>query len=325
MKWLIGLGVVIAIAGAAFWYFLLDATPPAQAEGEFDLAAYRALVAADAPETLPTDVRVEFVADSQNPSFAAVAGDFGGGERTFAYVSFQILAPDGATIIDGAVDQETLNLMSDNAGRFDAASYARVLDAEKSAARVMITHEHLDHVMAIARHPEPDAIAPHLQLTRTQLDGLPEHAPGGVLAPSIANREPLDLSAPTRLAPGVVAVAAPGHSAGTIVIYVRTTTEREYLFIGDIAWLMEGVERPQGRPRLIRAFLPGVDPNRPAVLRQLRALHDIAAANPELVIVPAHDDVHLRELVGTGALREQFVVTAGESAAPAAETAPASP
>ena len=40
--------------------------------------------------------------------------------------------------------------------------------------------------------------------------------------------------------------------------------------------------------------MPGVDPDRPAVLRQLRALHDIAAAEPELVIVPAHDDAYLR-------------------------------
>jgi glyoxylase-like metal-dependent hydrolase (beta-lactamase superfamily II) len=323
MKWLIGLGVVVALAGAAFWYFLLDASPPAQAEGEFDLAVYRALVADDAPETLPTDVRVEFVGENQNPSFAAVAGDFSG-ERTFAYVSFQIVAANGATIIDGAVDRETLNTMSNNTGSFDESAYERVLEAEQRAARVLITHEHLDHVMAIARHPEPDTIAPQLRLTRAQLDGLPEHAHGGQLPDSIANVDPVDLSAAARLAPGIVAVAAPGHSLGTIAIYVRTAA-REYLFIGDIAWLMDSVEKPQGRPRLIRAVLPGVDPDRPAVLRQLRALHEIAAADPGLVIVPAHDDAYLRRLVADGALEEQFVVTTAESPAPTAESAPVSP
>ena len=54
MKWLIGLGCVLAVAAGAFWYFLLDANAPARADGTFDLAAYRALVAADAPETLPS-------------------------------------------------------------------------------------------------------------------------------------------------------------------------------------------------------------------------------------------------------------------------------
>ena len=178
--------------------------------------------------------------------------------------------------------------------------------------------------MALARHPRPDAIAPHLALTSTQIAALPEHAPGGVLAPSIANAAPIDLSTPTRLAPGIVAVAAPGHSAGTILIYARTTA-REYLFVGDIAWLIGSVEQARGRPRLIRAFVPGVDPDRPAVLRQLRALHDIAATEPDLVIVPAHDDAHLRELLENGALTEGFVTAAAETALPSGESPPSSP
>lgn len=318
MKWLIGLGVVVAIAGGAFWYFVADGATPTQAEGEFDIAAYRALVANDAPETLPQEVRVEFVGESSAPSFAAVAGDFSG-DKTFAYVSFQIVAPDGATIIDGAVDAETLSAMSDGEGVFDAAAYQRVLDAETQAARVMITHEHLDHVMAIARHPQPAAIAAQLRLTQPQLDGLPEHAPGGVLAPELASITTIDLSTPTRIAPGIVAVAKPGHAPGEIAIYVRSTTEREYLFIGDIAWLMDAVERASSRPRFIRFIMPGVDPDRPAVLRQIRALHDLRASDPDLVIVPAHDDAYLRRLLSEGALTEGF---AAPALAPAPATTP---
>jgi glyoxylase-like metal-dependent hydrolase (beta-lactamase superfamily II) len=323
MKWLIGLLVVIAALGGFAWWAVLDGAAPAQAENEIDLAAYRALVANDAPETLPTDVRIEFVGSSGAPSFAAEAGDFSG-EKTFSYNAFQIVAPDGDTIVDGAVDQETLNLMSENAGEFSAPTYQRVLDAMERASRVMITHEHLDHVMAIARHPDPEALAPRLQLTRAQLDGLPEHAPGGVLAPAIANIAPIDLSTPQRIAPGIVAVAAPGHSPGTILIYVRGAT-REYLLIGDIAWVMGSVEDARGRPRFIRWIMPGVDPDRAAVLRQLRALHDIAAAEPDLVIVPAHDDAYLRGLLAGGALTEHFVVAAAETPATSGESPPASP
>nr|HRK63873.1 hypothetical protein [Terricaulis sp.] len=113
------------------------------------------------------------------------------------------------------------------------------------------------------------------------------------------------------IAPGVVAVAAPGHSAGTIVIYVKTAA-REYLFIGDIAWVMSSIENLHGRPRAISMFLPGVDPDRPAVLRQLRALHDLQAAEPDLVIVPAHDADYLQGLVETGALQAEFIVPTQE-------------
>ncbi|HYD88375.1 MAG TPA: hypothetical protein VEA80_12945 [Vitreimonas sp.] len=304
MKWLIGFGVLVAALAGAFWYFVLDGAAPARADGVIDLAAYRALVADDAPETLPTEVRIEFVGESNAPSFAAEAGAFGG-ERTFSYNSFQIVAPGGDTIIDGAVDRETLNQMSEGEGGFSEDAYGRVLGAMTRAERVLITHEHLDHVMAIARHPSPDRIAPHLRLTSPQLQGLPEHAHGGRLPPPIAQVRPSDFRTPQRVAPGVVAVAAPGHSPGTILIYARTAA-REYLFIGDIAWVMDSVEHARGRPRFIRWVMPMVDPDRPAVLRQLRALHDLAAAEPALVIVPAHDDPYLRSLVANGALAEEF-------------------
>jgi glyoxylase-like metal-dependent hydrolase (beta-lactamase superfamily II) len=235
-----------------------------------------------------------------------VAGDFAG-DRTFSYTALQVMGPGGDIIIDGAVDEATVMEMSEGKGRFSAEAYNRLLEAMTRARGVMITHEHLDHVMAIARHTDPAAIAPRLQLTRAQLDGLPEHAPGGRLAPEIAAAAAVDFATPTRVAPGVVAQAAPGHSPGTIVIYVRGAA-REYLFIGDIAWVMDSIAHVRGRPRLVTWIVPGVDPDRKAVLRQLRALHDLAAANPDLVIVPAHDDAYLRnELVAGGALREGFV------------------
>jgi glyoxylase-like metal-dependent hydrolase (beta-lactamase superfamily II) len=304
MKWLIGIVVVLSALAGAGWWALLDAPAPAQSRGEFDIAAYRTLVAGDAPDALPTEVRIEFVGESEAPAFAAEAGAFGP-QRTFTYASFQIVAPDGGLIIDGAVDAATLQEMSDGKGRFDEGAYNRVLGAMETTPRVMITHEHLDHVMAVARHPRPEAIAPHLALTPPQLSTLPQFAINGALAPAIANAPTLDLIAPTRIAPGIVAAPMPGHTPGTIVIYVHTI-EREYLFIGDIAWVMSSIENLRGRPRLIQFIMPAVDPDRPAVLSQLRALHDLAAAEPALVILPAHDKAYLQTRIADGSLEEGF-------------------
>jgi len=312
MKWLVGIAIVLAALAALFWYAVIDASAPAEAEGVVDLAAYRQLVADDAAETLPTAVNIEFVGESSAPSFATQAGAFGG-EVTMSYNSFQIVGPGGETIIDGAVDRDTLNEMSQNEGSFDEQAYDRVLAALTRARSVMITHEHLDHVMAIARHPQPAAIAGNLDLTAPQVDGLPEHAPNGQLALEIAGAAQIDLTRPQRIAPGIVAAAMPGHSPGTILIYAKTAT-REYLFIGDIAWVMGSVENLRGRPRFITWMIPAVDPDRPAVLRQLRALHDVAEANSGLVLIPAHDDAYLRGLIASGALGEGFA----EPQAPAA-------
>jgi glyoxylase-like metal-dependent hydrolase (beta-lactamase superfamily II) len=312
MKWLAGIGIVIAALAAFFWWAALDAAAPAEADGLIDIAAYRELVANDTPETLPTAVNVDFVGESKAPSFAVESGAFDG-QRTLSYNSFQIVSPSGDTIIDGAVDRQTLDDMSQGKGSFNEQTYEDVLATMMRAQNVMITHEHLDHVMAIARHPEPAAIARNLQLTAAQLAGLPEHAPNGQLAPEIAGVPQLDLSQPQRIAPGIVAVAMPGHSPGTILIYAKTA-EREYLFIGDIAWVIGSVEHLRGRPRFITWLMPGVDPGRANVLRQLRALHDLSGANPELVLVPAHDDTYLRGLVSSGAMAEGFTDAAAIAA-----------
>lgn len=317
MKWLIGILVVLAALAGLAWYAVLDGAAPARADGVVDIAAYRALVANDTPETLPREVRIEFVGESSAPSFATEAGAFDG-ERMMSYNAFQIVAPGGDTIIDGAVDAATLNEMSDGKGRFSEPGYTRVLEAMTRAPNVMITHEHLDHVMAIARHPRPADMARNLQLTAAQLAGLPEHAPNGQLAPEIAGVPQLDISQPQRIAPGIVAVAMPGHSPGTILIYAKTVA-REYLFIGDIAWVMGSVEHLRGRPRFITWMMPGVDPGRADVLRQLRALHDLSEANPELVLVPAHDDAYLRNLVSSGVMAEGFAQAPPTIAAPVPE------
>ena len=304
MKWLIGLLVVLAALAGFAWYAVLDGAAPAEANDEFDLAAYRELLVTDAPETLPTEVRVEFVGSDPAPSFATEAGALRG-ERMMTYTAFQIVGPGGNVVIDGAVDADTVAEMTDGAGQFCAECYQRLVDATAQAAHVLITHEHIDHVMSIARHPAPETIAPHLRLTRPQLDGLPQHARGGVLAPAIANAPPVDFTMPQRIAPGVVAHAAPGHTPGTIVIFVRTA-QREYLLVGDIVWVMSSIENLRGRPRFITWLIPQVDPDRPAVLRQIRALHDMEEAEPDLVILPAHDDGYLRQRIAEGALAEGF-------------------
>lgn len=306
MKWLIGLGLALAVLAGLAWYAVLDGAAPEEAGEPFDLAAYRSLLVTDAPETLPSEVRVEFVGASDAPSFATEAGAFDGDVR-MTYTAFQVVAAGGNTIIDGAVDAETAAEMNGADGDFCADCYGRVLEAVAQAAHVLITHEHLDHVMALARHPEPAAIAPRLRLTRAQLEGLAPHAPGGALAPAIEAAPTLDFSTPRRIAPGIVAHAAPGHTPGTIVIFVRTQA-REYLFVGDIVWVMSSIQNLRGRPRFIRWAMPQVDPDRPAVLRQIRALYDLGEAEPDLVILPAHDDAYLRRRIAQGALTEGFAI-----------------
>jgi hypothetical protein len=70
-----------------------------------------------------------------------------------------------------------------------------------------------------------------------------------------------------------------------------------------VAWHLDQVSELWYRPRLVTDLILGED--RSAVLAQLRALHDLAAREP-IVLVPSHDVDQLRALIGSGVLGAHF-------------------
>lgn len=84
----------------------------------------------------------------------------------------------------------------------------------------------------------------------------------------------------------IVAVPTPGHTPGSIVVFVTLPTGARYAFVGDLVWQLEGITERAERPWLTRRL---VDADPAAVrdhIARMAALHD---AFPELIIVPAHD------------------------------------
>jgi len=84
----------------------------------------------------------------------------------------------------------------------------------------------------------------------------------------------------------VVLVPMPGHTPGSIGVFVSLPDGKRFLVIGDTAWTREGVDWPAEKPWLARRM---VDFDAAGVREQLVLLHQLQRANPELVIVPAHD------------------------------------
>ncbi len=303
---LIVLGSVAGLAAGAIWWFFFEGRAPAAAPGVFDIAAYRTLVA-NGPPDRPTEVRMETVGGDLAPSWATHAGRFEG-EVEMAYTAFQLVYPDRSIVIGGAVDAPTIEVMRQtDAAFFDAEAYGRLTRAMLAADQVWITHEHIDHVMAVARHPDPGALAPRLRLNASQIAMLPRFAAGDALPAPIAEVAPVRNDAARLIAPGVVVAPAAGHTAGTQVFYIDRADGTEYLLIGDIVWAMTNLDGLTTRPRITQIVVFDPNEDRGAVLRQVRALHDLRAAEPGLNIVPSHDRAHLRGLVASGALAEPFV------------------
>lgn len=302
MKSIIALiGIVFA---AAFWWLLLDSRAPSSADDVFDIAAYRALIADD--DELPSDVRVEIVGSDEAPGFAVETGG-GFSKHALYYTALQIISPSQITVIGGAVDDLTATAISQSeTANFDADAYERLKASYANAEQIFITHEHLDHVMAITRHPAPETFADKLRLTAPQIQSLPRYAPAGGLSPALASLMAFEIAAPMRVAPGIVVAPAAGHSPGSLVFFVRRDNGQEYLFIGDIVWAMSNIRHLKTRPRLLQYLFFEPDEDRKEVLRQVRALHDISIREPDLIIVPDHDGAHLQQLINQEALGEAF-------------------
>jgi glyoxylase-like metal-dependent hydrolase (beta-lactamase superfamily II) len=299
--------VVVALLGAAYWYYVLDDAVPETSSYVLDISTWRALVRDDAAQ-LPTDIRVEFVGRDLIP-FAAVQAGGAFEPYTMARTAFQVNGAVGSVVIDSGMDKTLAeSLQRDGQREYDERAYARVIAAMGSAVRVAVTHEHPDHIGGVARFPVPERLAERLAITAPQLAGLRALAPAGVVPPALANVQPIDLKAPMRIAPGIVMIPADGHTPGSAMFYVRMWGGRELLFIGDVAWTLSNIRKPALRPRAVQDFFMSPAESRTKVGEQVRALHNLSKAETGLIIVPSHDNAYLGQLIASGVMRQPFAV-----------------
>lgn len=291
LKWLLRIGgALVLIVGILFWWLILSGSDASKATpGAFDIDDWRSKAAAPS-ELLPTDIRIIEVGRDVAPPFAAQAGRFGA-PVAMSYNAVEIVYPDRSIIVGGAVDRVTAEGMTQSAAdwRFSDSAYDDLTDLMVAAEQVVITHEHLDHIMAVARHPKPDALASNLVLNAPQIEALPMFA-DGTLAPALAAVSPRLSGNVETIAPGVVIIPAAGHTPGSQNVFITLQNGEEILLIGDIVWNMGAIEALTTRPVLTQylVFRPNYE-DREAVKQQVRALHDMIELNPDLHVLPAHD------------------------------------
>jgi glyoxylase-like metal-dependent hydrolase (beta-lactamase superfamily II) len=74
----------------------------------------------------------------------------------------------------------------------------------------------------------------------------------------------------------VVAVPTPGHTPGSVSWFVNSADGERWLFVGDAAWLKEGINRPAHKGWMGRLL----DADSDATGRTLATLHAFAASHP---------------------------------------------
>jgi len=101
----------------------------------------------------------------------------------------------------------------------------------------------------------------------------------------------------------VILVPLNGHTSGHVGLVLNLPTGDSYFFIGDAAWLNLGVEQASPRPWFIRSQL---EFDERSTEEQLRVLQQIQQHNPQVTIVPAHDDQVVEKLAIFPEFHPQF-------------------
>ncbi len=84
----------------------------------------------------------------------------------------------------------------------------------------------------------------------------------------------------------VVLVKLPGHTKGSLGMFVNLKSGKRYFFTGDLTWAAEAIITPSEKHAIPRGK---VDGNREKVKETIVMVHHLKKKKPQIIIVPAHD------------------------------------
>lgn len=175
-------------------------------------------------------------------------------------------------------------------GQLDAAGFAPL-------QRVIVSHGHWDHASGVPDFPEARILA---SVDEMPSIARPKGGGSGAWASQVsgaaANWSPIAFQSVVYKGyaqshdvfkdGSVVLVPMPGHTEGSIGMFVTADSGKCYFFIGDVAWKVAALQL--GAPKFWAASLI-VDREHTQTLTSVEKVREVMRDFPNVVVVPAHD------------------------------------
>tara|TARA_A100000164_G_C21944077_1_gene792512 strand:+ start:1079 stop:2005 length:927 start_codon:yes stop_codon:yes gene_type:complete len=251
----------------------------------------------------PTRINYSKLAESHR-SYSDIITD--GSDEIFiqARTAFQVVYSSSEIMIDSGMDEAIHNYFG--FGRIEPYWQSKnneIQKALKQASLIVITHEHADHIAGVLNSNIANHISNKTILTQAQAKTLISNPqmPEIKLDPEDLDKYLLvDYDKLMPLAPGIVLIKSPGHTDGHQMIYVSLESEKEYLFIGDIAWSIENIKQLKLRPEKTRQRI-NEDPK--SLMNQMVWIKYLMDEQ-NIIIIPSHDNKLIEEYAMKGIIYE---------------------
>lgn len=225
-------------------------------------------------------------------------------KRDFSMIALLVRHPKGDLLIDAGLGRNSNNhfkkmplyfqLTTDFApGQSAADQLKKAGYDQKSLKAILLTHAHWDHTSGIEDFVETPVWVnkeEHYFITGgNELSALIRSFPNVQYKeytfkniPYLNFSESYDIYGDG----SIVIVPAPGHTPGSIIIFITLPDGQRFAMIGDLAWQREAIYKCEERPWPQRTL---GDYNPKQVRENLLKMAAIAERFPQITIVPAHD------------------------------------